>query len=180
MTLGFVHESQRAKSVEWYTPAWVFEALAVQFDLDPCHPHDRVIPWIPAQNRYTVFDNGLAKPWAGRVWLNPPYSKWTKEWMLRMAGHGNGIAMVFSRTDASWFQEAIRTADAVLFVNGRVNFVPGRENEGKPSRSGAGTVMFAWGADNAIALRRLADRGYYLILQPQTRVQPRAFGALAA
>lgn len=23
---------------EWYTPEWLFEALGVQFDLDPCSP----------------------------------------------------------------------------------------------------------------------------------------------
>jgi hypothetical protein len=26
------------ESDEWYTPAWVFRALGVEFDLDPCSP----------------------------------------------------------------------------------------------------------------------------------------------
>jgi DNA primase len=30
----------KQKSVEWYTPAWVFDALGLQFDLDPASPHD--------------------------------------------------------------------------------------------------------------------------------------------
>ena len=34
MTTGFTHESQDAKSIEWYTPEWIFEKLNLQFDID--------------------------------------------------------------------------------------------------------------------------------------------------
>lgn len=157
--MNIAHETKR-KSVEWYTPAWVFEALGISFDLDPSSPHDRELPWIPAKRRYTVFDNGLAKPWSGRVWLNPPYGEQTEFWMRRMADHGNGIALCFSRTDTEWFHETIASADAVLFVKGRIDFVPGAENEHKKSRSGAATAMFAWGSACVTALERLSSRGF--------------------
>lgn len=158
--MAFSHESSSCKSVEWYTPAWVFEELAIEFDLDPSSPHDMELPWQPIKDRYTVFDDGLSKEWVGRVWLNPPYSKWTQQWMKRMAAHANGIALVFSRTDAIWFHESACTADAILFLKGRVQFVPGHENAHKKSRSGAGTVMFAWGKECVEALERLASRGF--------------------
>ena len=35
---GFVHETSVGNSVEWFTPAWVFDALGATFDLDPCTP----------------------------------------------------------------------------------------------------------------------------------------------
>lgn len=35
---GFTHDNVNNASVDWYTPAWVFEELNLQFDLDPCHP----------------------------------------------------------------------------------------------------------------------------------------------
>lgn len=159
---GFTHESRKAKSVEWYTPPWVFDRLGITFDLDPSSPHDMVLDYIPATDRYTVFDDGLSKPWHGRVWLNPPYSKWTQQWMRRMSAHADGIALVFSRTDAAWFQEAIATADAVLFIAGRIDFVPGHENKHKKSRSGAASVFFAWGKESVIALQRLSDRGFLM------------------
>jgi hypothetical protein len=148
----------QAKSVEWYTPAWVFEELGVEFDLDPCSPHD-MASHVPAQTKYTVFDNGLAQQWHGRVWLNPPYGPDTGIWMRRMIAHGHGLAMVFSRTDAAWFQEAMRSADATLFLLGRVDFLPGTENQHKKGRAGAGTALFAWGDDCVSALNRLAPRG---------------------
>ncbi|MFG6721706.1 DNA N-6-adenine-methyltransferase [Burkholderia pseudomallei] len=149
------------KSVEWYTPAWIFDALALQFDTDPCSPHDMESS-VPARTKFTVFDDGLKQPWHGRVWMNPPYGRTTPLWMRRFIAHANGIALVFSRTDALWCQEALRTADACLFVAGRIDFVPGKENQHKRARAGAGTVMFAYGDDCASALNRLSGRGVYL------------------
>jgi hypothetical protein len=149
------------KSAEWYTPPEVFDALGLQFDLDPASPHDMDTA-VPAATKYTIFDNGLSKPWHGRVWLNPPYGKETPLWMRRMIDHGNGVALVFSRTDTAWCQEAMKSASAMLFIAGRIEFIPGRENRHKKSRCGAGTVMFAWGNECATALELMSDRGMYI------------------
>ena len=158
---GEARERAAHKSVEWYTPSWIFEELGMDFDLDPSSPHDMDTA-VPAATKYTVFDNGLVKPWFGRVWLNPPYGPDTSMWIKRMIGHGNGIALVFSRTDASWCQEAMKCASAMLFMAGRIEFVPGRENAHKKSRCGAGTVLFAFGADCAAHLRNLGHRGVFV------------------
>jgi len=149
------------KSVEWYTPAWVFEELAIDFDLDPSSPHD-MDSIVPAAKKFTIFDDGLSKDWYGRVWLNPPYGKDTPFWIRRMIHHGNGVALVFSRTDTAWCQEAMNACTAMLFVSGRIEFIAGLENQHKKSRCGAGTVMFAFGKSNAIVLKRMSDRGIYI------------------
>lgn len=159
--IGLVPLAPKRKSVEWYTPAWIFEALGIQFDLDPASPHD-METFVPATTKYTLFDNGLTKPWFGRVWMNPPYGPDTGQWMARMTDHGNGIALVFSRTDTSWCQEAMRESTAMLFMSSRIEFVLGKENLHKKSRCGAGTVLFAFGEECAESLRRLADRGVYV------------------
>jgi hypothetical protein len=148
------------KSVEWYTPAWIFEELGLTFDLDPASPHD-MESTVPATTKYTVFDDGLSKPWFGRVWLNPPYGPETPFWMRRMIDHGDGIALVFSRTDAAWCQEALARCSACLFVSGRIEFIAGLENQHKKSRAGAGTVMFAFGFESSLALHKLRDRGVF-------------------
>lgn len=54
---------------EWLTPPEILRALG-EFDLDPCAPVVR--PWETAARHYTVQDDGLALPWEGRVWCNPP------------------------------------------------------------------------------------------------------------
>jgi hypothetical protein len=156
-------QRSKHKSVEWYSPPWVFDTLGLTFDLDPASPHDCDTA-VPAKLKYTIFEDGLSQPWFGRVWLNPPYGLDTGLWMRRMIHNNNGIAMVFSRTDASWFQEAMRSADAMLFTSGRVDFVPGRENIHKKGRTGAGTAFFAWTQLCVHALRRLESRGFFIDL----------------
>lgn len=158
---GEGRSTPKHKSVEWYTPAWIFDALELTFDLDPCSPHDMSTS-VPARTKYTVFDDGLKLPWFGCVWMNPPFGLTTPYWMRRMIAHGNGLVLVFSRTDAIWCQEAMAAASAMLFIAGRIEFVPGRENQHKRSRAGAGTVMFAFGEECAVALGRLRDKGFYV------------------
>lgn len=68
--LGFAHERDaRDGKDEWLTPPEIIRALG-EFDLDPCAPIVR--PWDMAKAHYTELDNGLIRPWHGRVWLNPP------------------------------------------------------------------------------------------------------------
>lgn len=146
------------KSVEWYTPQWIFDCLDIDFDLDPSSPHDDETA-VPARVKYTIYDDGLMKPWFGRVWLNPPFGPDTGFWIRRMIDHGNGLALVFSRTDSPWCQMAMQAASAILFVAGRIDFIPGKENRHKKGRAGAGTVIFAFGEECAIALERMGGYG---------------------
>jgi hypothetical protein len=159
--IGELRKQSTHKSVEWYTPAWIFEQIGLSFDLDPASPHDMESA-VPAATKYTVFDDGLKKPWFGRVWMNPPYGTQTEMWMRRFVDHGNGIALVFSRTDTAWCQMAMQNATAILFVAGRIEFIPGLENQHKKSRCGAGTVMFAFGDECAKALAKMSDKGIFI------------------
>lgn len=105
---------------EWLTPPYILAALG-EFDLDPCAP--RVRPWDMAKNHYTVEDNGLLKPWNGRVWLNPPYGKHTFRWMNRLSEHKNGIAPIYGRTDTIGFHRSIfDRATGIFFFKGRIRF----------------------------------------------------------
>lgn len=149
------------KSCEWYTPKFIFDLLQMQFDLDPCSPHD-MESFVPATTKYTIFDDGLSKKWAGEVWLNPPYGRKTGFWMKRMVSHGQGIALVFSRTDTKWCQLAMKKCDCMLFIEGRFDFVPGKENKHKKSRCGAGTVLFAFGGKASIALAKMGHLGTFI------------------
>ena len=82
----------------WYTPAWVFEGMGVTFDLDVASPEGG-LEWLPARRFYTVADDGLAMPWDGWVWCNPPYSS-PAPWCRKWAAHEPGGCLLI-RSDLS-------------------------------------------------------------------------------
>lgn len=139
---GFTHEPQNSQNKEWYTPPEVFELLRFpEFDLDPASPGpDKCC--VPAKQHYT--ESGLLRPWHGRVWLNPPYGDETEAWLQKLAQHGNGIALVFARTDTLWFHTIAVHADAVCFLVGRIAFIDGKTGR-KAGNSGCGSMLLAWG-----------------------------------
>lgn len=160
MSMAGVHKSVMGKD-EWLTPPAVLKTLG-SFDLDPCAPIVR--PWDTAVNHYTLDDDGLSKEWAGRVWLNPPYGRETGKWLGRLAQHGNGIALIFARTEtALFFEQVWRKADGILFFEGRLVFhhVTG---EAANNNGGAPSCLVAYGRANADVLSGLAN-GYYLRLR---------------
>lgn len=150
---GFGHESPRIESIEWFTPPEIFDALGLRFDLDPCSPGSGK-SFVSADRHYTIDDDGLASPWlpGETVWVNPPYGTATQAWMRRLADHGNGIALVFARTDVRWFQDVGATADLICFVSGRIKFYRGNATD-LPGTPGAGSMLMAYGDKAAAALR---------------------------
>jgi hypothetical protein len=146
---GLCHERSQGQSVEWYTPPEIFEALGIGFDLDPAAPVGGV-PWVPAKRTYSRVDDGLVQPWSGRVWLNPPYGRGVERWLDRLAAHGDGLALVFSRTDARWCQASLSRATAVCFIAGRLAFV--RSDGPRVGSAGAPSMLLAYGLSCAVAL----------------------------
>lgn len=109
MTLFSVPQ-QQATSDDYYTPKWLFDRLGLRFDLDVCAPPGGV-PWVPADQFFTMAEDGLSQPWRGRVWMNPPYSK-PAPWVAKFIAHGNGVALVpFAKS--AWFDVLWREADAM-------------------------------------------------------------------
>lgn len=84
----------------WLTPPAIIKSLG-EFDLDPCASIDR--PWDTAKKHYTIEDNGLAQKWNGRVWCNPPYGPGMAPFLKKMVEHGNGISLIFARTETKAF-----------------------------------------------------------------------------
>ena len=142
---GF-QEQKKNITNEWYTPPEVFELLKFpEFDLDPASPGKSVVKWIPAKEHYT--ESGLLREWHGRVWLNPPYGNETAIWLNKLALHGNGIALVFARTDTLWFHTTACKADAICFLNGRIRFIDKDGKQGDPAT--CGSMLLAWGNECA-------------------------------
>lgn len=163
MSMGS-HQSARMISDTWLTPPAIVEALG-PFDLDPCAAPDPR-PWPTADRHIARPADGLAEPWAGFVWCNPPYSRDAVHWLRKMSEHGNGIALVFARTETEWFWETVwrsPTASAALFIEGRLYFHHA-DGTRAAANSGAPSVLVSYGRIGAARLMSCGLSGAFVPL----------------
>lgn len=150
---------------EWLTPPELIRALG-DFDLDPCAPINP--PWATAKKQYTIQDDGLRQPWEGRVWLNPPYGNETESWLRKLAHHGDGVALIFARTDTTTWQRWIFPyASAVFFIKGRLRFYNVDGTQSGPA--GAPSAIIAYGSHNAEMVQRCGLVGAFITLTQEKR-----------
>jgi len=156
--MGGHERAYRGETDVWLTPPDFLRTLG-SFDLDPC-ACDEPRPWATAARHIVAAEDGLSQSWAGRVWLNPPYGAATGRWLARLADHGDGIALVFARTDTAWFQEIAPRADALLFLSGRLTFhrASGRSAN---ANAGAPSALLAFGERNVNAIYAAGQDGFF-------------------
>ena len=147
---------------EWLTPKYITDSLGI-FDLDPCSPGDRR-PWDTALHHLDESNDGLIASWFGRVWCNPPYGKETFKWLAKLASHGNGVALIFARTETRGFHSEVwEKADAVFFFKGRLKFcyVNGTEAD----VANAPSCLVAYGKNNVEAIIGSGLNGKLVVLK---------------
>jgi len=160
--IGGHQRAYEGQTNEWLTPKWVIDKLG-PFDLDPCA--STVRPWDTARKYYTAKEDGLLQDWEGCVWLNPPYGSHTGKWLDRLAKHGNGISLIFARTDTDMFHRHIfEKADGILFIEGRLTFC---YTSGKPgsSNSGGPSVLVSYGNECTNRMIQSGIKGRFLRLK---------------
>jgi ParB family chromosome partitioning protein len=123
--------SHNAGTPEWYTPVPYIEAaravLGGEIDLDPASS-EKAQETVRAKKYYTLEHDGLSQDWAGRVWLNPPYTSGVLERFVgRLCKHvqqGNpALLLVNNATETRWFRQAAELASAICFPTGRIPFL---------------------------------------------------------
>lgn len=144
------------ETYEWYTPlAYIEAARAVMgtIDLDPASC-DRAQKSVAAGKYYTAADDGLAQPWFGNVWLNPPYNMPAIERFTTRAMEtyskgeiAQAVVLTNNATDTGWFHNLLALAGVAMLTKGRVKFW-GPDGE---SAAGArqGQVVFYLGTNAA-------------------------------
>lgn len=150
---------------DWLTPPTLLERLGT-FDLDPCGCAG--MPWRTATTTYFLPEHDVVEPWYGRVFCNPPYGPNVGDWARRMSEHGNGVMLIFARTEtATWQKDIFPLADATLFLDGRVHFYLPSGERGKSGT--APSALLAYGDANVQALRKAGLAGAFF---PKAEILP--------
>jgi len=156
----------KRKLDEQYTPSSFFGPLnrEFRFTMDPCATAESA----KCKAFYTKKDNGLSRPWSGRVWLNPPYSNigaWLAKAIeeLKSGRVTKVVALLPAWTDRKWWHLYVEPArDAphgpkVRFVKGRVVFGCPGNPQGKKRGSGTfPSVVVIWRKPRRVRLQ-MAD-----------------------
>lgn len=137
---------------QWHlTPGYLLEPIRYDLggtiDLDPCTFPDNPTG---ASEFFTVDDDGLARDWDMAVYCNPPYGKAREPWVRKCIAHAETlypvILLIPAATDTRIFQEAAKSASAVVFVRGRVKFGTRRENRRQHAASHP-SALIGWNAN---------------------------------
>lgn len=108
----------------WSTPQNVFDELdrEFHFTLDVCALAENA----KCAAFYSPADDGLAQPWTGVCWMNPPYGRAIGNWIAkahRAAQAGaTVVALIPARTDTTWWHEYVTKAADIRFLRGRIRF----------------------------------------------------------
>lgn len=117
----------------WATPQGFFEELdrEFHFTLDACALPENA----KCEKYYTPEQNGLAQPWGGVVWCNPPYGREIGKWVEKAATCGAPIVVMLlpARTDAKWFHTFIYGKAEIRFLQGRLKFGNAKNSAPFPS-----------------------------------------------
>jgi len=144
------HVSQNSGDNEWYTPEDYIQAgreVLGGINLDPASSA-AANEVVAADAFYTHEDDGLSKPWSGKVWCNPPYSKelcgsFVEKLVDEYSMHNvtEALLLVNNATETQWFQMAARVSTAICFPEKRVKFWKPDGTKGQPLQ-GQAVVYF--------------------------------------
>lgn len=119
---------------EWATPQDFFDRLddEFHFTLDACATPENA----KCERYYTKEQDGLAQPWQGVVWVNPPYGREIGKWVRKAYESSlQGAAVVCllpARTDTAWWHDYC-TKGEVRFIRGRLKFGGSKNSAPFPS-----------------------------------------------
>jgi phage N-6-adenine-methyltransferase len=123
---------------DWKTPAEIFDraqrALG-QIDLDPCAGSGNRY----ARRHFTPREDGLAQPWHGRIFLNPPYGRQVAKWIRKLTDEFDAgrvtevVALLKMASDTLWFQPLVERGAVLCLVHGRLHFSDAKAGATFPS-----------------------------------------------
>lgn len=170
------HVAHNNGNQEWYTPPDIIRrARAVMggIDTDPASS-ETANKTVGATTFYTAQDDGLTKPWRGKVWLNPPYSAKAvaafAEAFIDKYDEGEfeeACILVNNATETTWFAKLLEAYDGICFLSGRVRFL---DTSGEPAKTPLqGQCVIYFGPHDRAFAEAFADAGHVMrpVIDPE-------------
>ena len=156
----FTGLEKSSKTDEHYTPQKITDFLykfCPEFDLDPCSDSNKNIK---AKRHYTQEDNGLAKSWNGRVFVNPPFSDvsdWVKKALDEYRKQNCDEVIFLSKFDSrvGWFKPLAQNFSPLCVVEGYVSY---HGNDGDAATFS--TALWYLGDRRNLFIRIFSDLGW--------------------
>lgn len=156
---------------DFWTPPWLVRLARTALggiDLDPA-THKDANEIVGAETFFTRNDDGLNRDWFGRVWMNPPYGDATGVFIAKLLDEISSgrvtaaLACVsLSAISAEYMRRAIRRADLLIILTGRVSFVGPLGGTSNPG----GTALLYYGPDRPRVTTVFGAAGECLIRIP--------------
>lgn len=158
MQAAFWNAAFSSATDEWATPLAFFRSLDAEFHftLDPCSTVENA----KCARHFTREDDGLAQPWEGIVFMNPPYGEVIGDWMQKAWQESQRgatvVCLVPARTDTAWWHDYAMRGE-VRFLRGRLRF--GNADSSAPFPSALVIFRPEGASPDAHPARKLATRG---------------------
>lgn len=148
---------------DYYTNPLIIEAarkVLGKIDLDPAS-HAIANRVVRASEFFSQAENGLTREWFGRVWLNPPFSKW-KEFLPKLLDEWKSgriksmcVLSAMRTVTAQYFSELQEAAVAMCITRGRYRFWGERAGDSPDD----GHAIFYFGKDVPSFIRSFSGIG---------------------
>lgn len=162
-------------TTEHYTPRYLWER-AIQtmggIDLDPASDGKN----IPAARHYTKQDDGLSKPWKGRVWLNPPFGNGVTAWFEKLVeAYRSGevteaVVLWKAATETKGWRVLTSAACLVCFPDHRIAFL-GDKGDRRANSATFSAALFYLGPHPDRFEEAYSSIGQVWVVPPQKKDQ---------
>jgi len=135
-------------NVEYFTPGYILDVVRTHLgaiDLDP-FSNKKANQSVKATQFYSLEDDGFSQPWFGRVWMNPPFGKFTrlcthKFVMEYVVGSvEEGCCITHANTSERWFQELAQFPQC--FLCPRVSYIDGATGKKKQGATKGSVITY--------------------------------------
>ena len=155
------HVAHNSGNNEWYTPEHLLSAardVLGGITLDPASS-ELANELVQADDFFTADDDGLSRPWAGRIWMNPPYEQGLVDKFvdkLLDSDFDAAVTLTNNATETAWGGKLLCYASAVCFLKGRVRFLAPDGEKNSPLQ---GQMLCYFGPDKERFSDRVDDMG---------------------